>query len=895
MRSRAIILILVTSLALDCWAKDDKEEFNTNLSLESCEEVIIEAAKHRWTKAEVKRGLKALYENGFPVHAKYLHSPPEPQAMKLLAKTLGFPTTPHRLYFYGSKLYGSFPAALKAARIPVEKAVLRPNQSDLWSEEVVKRGLKSLMDNGYSVHGLALKNNSDPKAIDIVSRAVGFRTRPRVLGEKTTEIFGTIQNALWTKDLVHKVLQAFHERGDVPNIAFFKNGIGGDDALKFLNQTLGFESNLYTVIVQAKRFHNGNFAQAIKEAGLGEKRLSQKRYSQPWTKELTHKGLVALHKAGYKPKANFLTNSTDEKANQILSKAVGFETGLATLYQRARLFHDGDFSKALAAAGLPVDEILSVDRGLGWNRALVIKSLQFIYSTGQIPTASFLQKARDRELEKKLSENLGIEVRLSTIYLKAIDFFKGDYQAALEAANLPVRSIVKKFSNKRWSRIAVHRGLKALYDAGINPSATRLRDDRTEESELILQESLGFPSTLVSLYRKAREFHNDNFQQALAESGVPVRQVVSRLSTRDLTLESIRGALRALFERGYVPNTALFISRNPEATEVLSDHLGFPTTLKTLIDHIRNRYSTTLHEQLNKAGLPGDLIVSRQREAIWSREIVRAALYKLNELGFTPYAPYLRKAENPEAVRVLTETVGYPMRLSALYVQALKQYRGNFTLALRDAGLSPEEIVKRRIGALTPLQIMGSLQELHRQGIKPNTKTLLSGNMDVLRIISNHLKALVTPSHLYNQAREHFGSLRSALLKSKLPADEIIERYSHRIDYSATIPTHVERIVEDGEVRYQTYIGNAPNTPDEVLAKTDLFALLDREIPPHLKGLAEQVIDVILSCELGSIGPDDILEILSAEMGENSITIEAIAEVFEILGQSEDLRSYLME
>lgn len=895
MRLNLTTIALVSTLALNAMAKDDKEEFYSNSALDECESVIFDSVKHKWTKAEVKKGLLALFAAGYPVNAKSLNGPPDPKAVKVLSQALGYPTRPQRIYFYAAKLFPSFPEALKAAGLPVEQLVLRPNQDGLWTEDVVRLGLATFLKHGIPVGSLELKNNTDPKAAQILSQAVGFKTHPRVLLEKATEIFGTLQNALWSKELVIKVLKAFHNRGDTPNVTFFKYGLGGQDAENFLNQTLGFNSTLYTVIVQARRYFQGDFSKALTAAGLGDKNIFRKKNSQPWTKELVYRGLAALYNNGFKPKAHFLTGPADEKAIKILSEAVGFETTLTTLYLKARSFHGGDLQKAIVAANLPLDDVLAIDRGLGWNRELVIQGLRFIHATGQSPTASLLQKARDRDLEDKLSVALGIEVKLSSLYLKAIEFFNGDFQAALEAAKLPVRAIVKKFSNKRWSRVAIHRGIRGLYNAGINPSATRLRDDRSEESEVILEEALGFPATLSALYNKAREFHEDNFQQALTEAGIPVRQVVSRLDTSHLTLEKIRGALRNLFENGFIPKaTFLLHSRDPEATEVLSEYLGFPATLKTIFDHLRNRYGTTVQDLLESEALPTDKFRPWHKDEIWSRKVVRMALQELNAAGFTPYAPYLRKSENPLAQQILSKVVGYPMRLRALYIQAHKQFDGNFALALKDANLDPKEIIKRRIPALTENQIMGALRALFEGGYKPNTKTLLSGDLEVLRIISNHLKSLVTSSHLYNQARAHFGSLRSALLRAKLPADEIIERYSQKIDYLATLPTHVERVVEDGEVRYQTFIGSAPSTPDEILAKTELVALLEKEVPSPLRDLAEQVIDVILSCELGSIGPEDISEMLSTE-SDTPVTTQQVQQVFEILGRSSELRSFLMD
>lgn len=712
--------------------------------------------------------------------------------------------------------------ALAASRVATlsgcEQALGAPSRQIKvkWTKLSVKKGLMALGEAGFELSSKNLKTLTDPLALEVLENTLGFKARPRVLMEEATELFGTLQSALWEKPMVIRALKDLNNAGYRPNSSFFKTGNSTPEILAIVHKAIGFPCDLYTVFSQANRLF-GSFKQALASAGL--EGLYHARAPQPWDKDLVHRSLRVLHQAGYKPKSHFVQNSQDERAQKIVSQEVGFDTTLATLHIKAKELHGGNFTRALEEAGLPVEEIQTVNKRAPWTKELVHKALRALFEAGFVPNAMFLQKSKDAKAAKVLIATVQFETALSSVYNKAIEFHDGNFQEAIVESGLPVEAVVGKYSNQYWTDEAVYRGLRALYDNGYPPTATFLRDEKSAFAEKIVTAAMGFPSTLSGLYEEARERHRGVYQEALNKAGLPLEEFLFRFESQPMTPEMIPKGLRALLSYKIFPTSRVLRSGRARPTKIISEALGFPVTLRRFYEFLRQTYPGGLSEALRDSGVPVDQFVKS-----WTQERI---------------------------------------------VQALK---------LLDARPQPAKD-----------QVIRVLRELYENGVIYNARSAEKGSAQLARKISKLFGYHVDARFLYDQATQEFGSYRKALLAADLPADEIIVYRNRDIDLLATLPTHQERIVENGEIRYQTYIGEAPSTPEEDLLRKELESSIVDSLPDEYKLVGEKILDVILSTQ----GDDIEISTIFKGLADLGVTIADAQKVFGLLRDNEELRELL--
>ncbi|MGE0763517.1 MAG: hypothetical protein AB7N80_09595 [Bdellovibrionales bacterium] len=860
-------------------------------------EILAAKGRSYWNKRLVKKGLQALYNTGYEVNATALMKSKDPTAIRILSRTVGFKTALSALYVNSVELYESFPSALRAADLPVEKILLRPNHRELLTPEKMLLALKALAQTGYDISALSLKKPS-PKADKVISNAVGFRLRTRVLGERAATHFGSLQNAFWNKEVVYRALQALYKNNYLPNINFFKypDPQQAEKVAKILREAVGFPVVAWTVYSQALRLHDDNFKSALTGAGLPVQKIWHVKVGQPWTKELVYLALQALYAKGYLPKLYFLQNSKDERAVQILIKVTGFETTLSTLLVKAKEFHNGKFDDALVGAGLSLEEIKVVQPRTPWTKEQVYAGLRALNEKGFTPSASFLQKSDSSQARRILVEAVGFETELSSLYLKACEFHEGDFQRAVKNSGLLVEHVVSKYSGRYWTPRLVYLALRVLYENGFRPYAAFLHIGRSEEAEQILKEALGFPVRLSTVYKKARELHNNSFTLALKAAGLPAEKIVQRTSPNPMTKKMVAVGLIALYESGHLPNPGLLGTVDPAATHVLQEALGTHATLADLHDQVLQHYGPDFKEALRQVGLPVDQILGRGPHRFWNKEFIIRALRLLYESGFTPYASYLRVSRNSAAEQILKRIVGHTVRLSALYVQAEGQFDGRFQDAIAAAGLPVEKIVLQNENQWTDEIVVEALKMLYHQGFRPNYTLLHSGQIEALRVVSDSVGFVTTPRILFKQARVRFGSLRQALLAGGLPADRIVYRFNRRhVDYSLTMPTQKEYVHVEGEDRSRrvTLIGETSLTPEEEYLRKELLTVLMRSVPAGLRTLSTSVLEVIFSFEMESMQAQDIAQILMEDKVQ--VTAGEIQQILDVLAQNQEFASYLRD
>lgn len=187
-------------------------------------------------------------------------------------------------------------------------------------------------------------------------------------------------------------------------------------------------------------------------------------------------------------------------------------------------------------------------------------------------------------------------------------------------------------------------------------------------------------------------------------------------------------------------------------------------------------------------------------------------------------------------------------------------------------------------------KILQALKDLYDQGIMYNAPAATRGSEQITKAVSKVLGFQVEAKFLYDEAGRQFGNFRKALLAADLPADEIILYRNRDIDLLATEQTQVERIVEDGEVRYQLLLGEAPQTPEELLAKSETETKLIDLLPANLRNTGKIVLDLILSLNGEDIEPAEIFK----ELAEKGVDTTKAQKVFQYLKGNEAVREILI-
>lgn len=606
---------------------------------------------------------------------------------------------------------------------PIYEQLSFEDQRSRLTPVLIRKALRALGEAGYSLQTNNREELKDPIAKKVIGRAIGFEMHPRKLLEAAVDVFGSMQEALWTKTEVRAALKALYKKGYRPNSRFFKYTKSTSELLKIIREAVGFPCEFYSVFSQAKRLYNGDFKAAMADAGLPVEKLYHVRPSQPWTKPLVYKALNALFEAGFRPKTYFLQTSKDPVALQIVIDAVGFKTTLSSLMNFAKDLHDGEFEAALIGAKLPLDEVYELEPRTPWTKTSVADGLRALYREGFLPNASFLQRSKDVEALKVLSEAIGFEAPLSSLYIKAIQFY-GSFQKALIGAELPYEQIVGRFEPGDWKPALVHKALRALYENGYAPKYLR-RD--LPEIEKIVTDAVGFSVKPSTVYWYALYFHDQDMEQALAAAKLPVEEIVSHLKHEKVSRGQIRAGLKALFMNQIFPSSNLFLSKNAEATRVLRRALGSPVSLRAFYDDTLEEYEGRMLNALRDADLPVYRIVQRwhasrilmvmttwlereqpRKDGSLRKSYIVRCLRRLYEAGIIYNGP-VAESESESIIEILTNMFGRRVSSRYLFDEATRAF-GSFRNALIAAGLPAEDIILHHNTtvdpwALTPLQV----------------------------------------------------------------------------------------------------------------------------------------------------------------------------------------------
>lgn len=743
--------------------------------------------------------------------------------------------------------------------------------SGRWNPKTIKLGLKALHKLDYQFSPTSMNSVKDKELSHVISQAVGFNATLKSLYRRAVEEYGSLQNALdenkirykipstygvkskWNEELVYAALQALYKNHFKPDVALFESK--NPDAAAIVSSVVGFETPLSAVYAQAIKFNSGLYA-ALLKAGLPAKKILRPRKETYWTKDLIIKALQVLYAKGYLPNTTFLNKSKDQTAIKLVSDAVGFSTTLQRVWFYSSEFF-GDLESALREADLPVERIVLRPDPALWSAEKVQAALQALGKSGFVITTPNLKHANDEKSIQIVSQAVGFQTRPRVVLEKSLEFF-GHLQDAL------------------WTKEIVIRVLQALYREGYKPNQTffKYTPAGNKKIETIISEAAGFPTVLGTVHAQSKRLFS-NLKSALKDAELPVEEITrSWNDTSRLTPEKIKLGLQALALHGYEANSILLRSKNLEVEFILSQAVGFPVGLKTF-------YNKTL-----SAGP-----IDRPLQNFWDKELLYMILNILYNMGFTPYAPYLLRSENPLAEKILKFTLGYPFKLRAVYRECIRQF-GSFEKAIEFSRLPSEKIIELRERNLSKQQITDALQALYNNGVIPKPTILASSNVEILRIISDTVGQLVDGKTLLKLAKKEFGNLRMALLAARLPVEDIL-RASRDISYMATMPVQTERIEENGEIRYETYFGEAPVTPEQSILKDDLLLTLKNSLPEHLQGPGGKVIDVILNSDLKDFSIEDIFAKLKEE--KDGITLALLQDVMMHLSKNSELRDYLLD
>lgn len=589
---------------------------------------------------------------------------------------------------------------------PLYEVLSFEEQKARLTPTLIRKALRALGEAGYSLQTNNREELKDPVAKKVIGRAIGFEMHPRKLLEAAVETFGSMQEALWTKTEVKAALKALYKKGYRPNSRFFKYTKSTPELLKIIRDAVGFQCDFYSPFSQAKRLYKGDFKAAMRDAGLPVEKLYHVRASQPWTKPLVYKALKALYAAGYKPKTYFLQNSKDARALAVLIEAVGFKTTLTSLFNYAKELHDGEFEPALIGAELPLDEIYEVQARTPWTKKLVDFGLQELYSEGFLPNATFLQRSKDVEAIEVLHQAIGFEAPLSSLYIKAVEFY-GSFQKALKGAGLPYEKIVGKFEAGDWTPELTHKALRALYENGYAPKYLR-RD--LPEVEKIVSDAVGFPVKPSTVYGYALYFHDQDIEKALAAADLPVEEIVSHLKHETVNRSEIRAGLKALFMNRIFPSAGLFLSRDLEATRVLRRELKKPIALRPFYEDTLDEYDGSMINALRDADLPIYRVFQRwhasrilmvmttwlereppRKDGSLRKSFILRCLRRLYEAGVI-YSGPVAASESQSIVEILANMLGRKVSSKYLFDEATKAF-GSFRQALIAASLPADEII----------------------------------------------------------------------------------------------------------------------------------------------------------------------------------------------------------
>lgn len=544
--------------------------------------------------------------------------------------------------------------------------------------------------------------------------------------------------------------------------------------------------------------------------------------NQLFSRERVLMGLQALNRAGFiLDPTNLIRSSHHGEVNSVLSGAVGFETTAAQLVRATEIYLDSDYTTALKKAGF-------TSRTL-WSRERVISGLSALHKAGYAVKAGFLASSKDEGPKQIATAAVGFNVTLKMLYHMSLELFPdgGLYEALKfvdEGNKGPPNSV------QPWTVEKAIRGLQALARAGFYPNRSFLTESKDPVAVDILSKEVGFQTTLSSLYNQTLRLNNRDFNGALrvadigepptpkplSENQPPAKSSFEIARTRAVlnphmkwNKERVVRGLQVLLQSGFKPSYR-WLSRSTDvnATRILSDAVGFKTTLRTLLRNAR-LFHGSLDEALSVADL---LFVKHDRSPQWTKEEVRLALQALYDAGYDPTPGFLQKTKDPETKNIISDVVGFSTSPASLYEHITHLYSGKVYAALVDAGL---------------------------------------------------------------------------------PADELMTRLRRHIDPFALVPHQIEES-SDGRSLLK-YIGEPPRNPLQHLLSQEALDLALATMPIELWPLGEEVIDVIISLELGRTGTLDANKIHEQILrdGNHQAKLSDVELIWRSMANNIEFRNYL--
>lgn len=341
-----------------------------------------------WTKDNIIKSVKKLYENDVPLYIYRLSRDRLQSTTNTLMPIVGRPVTGAGLYIAAMKKYGSWDKVLITAGI--EPYEIR-NDTKLWPKIQMLNAIKALYRKKVPLCVVKIEKDRSSNTSDIIYKASKIRTTGFSLYRISIKRFGSWDNALksaginpfeirratqaLSKDFIIRSIKKLHMQKFSLN---YRNLAKADPkAIAKIIDPSGRRAMINVKLYSDSKKQFGSWDLALKAAGLEPKKI--RRDKGFWTKQKIIDSILALNEAGVRLDCTKMQFNKSPETSKILYSIVGRKTTGASLYGAVAARY-GSWSKVVRVVKRNPEALGSRAKYIsGW---LVQKSIRNLHKAG---------------------------------------------------------------------------------------------------------------------------------------------------------------------------------------------------------------------------------------------------------------------------------------------------------------------------------------------------------------------------------------------------------------------------------------------------------------------------------------------------------------------------------
>ena len=426
-------------------------------------------------------------------------------------------------------------------------------------------------------------------------------------------------------------------------------------------------------------------------------------------------------------------------------------------------------------------------------------------------TVSSLRINKKPVPDPTLSRISGKPMSRKFLYQAACYHF-GSWNKALKACNLKQ---VKTSHNKFWNKTKILESIKALKAANHPLNVRSIWRDRKRSTTNVLIKTTGKATTGSGLHDAARRYFG-SWDIALEKAKVNVENVKEKPFW---TKKKIIKAIKAI-EREGISLNAGNIGRDCsyKTSKIFKAEFGKKRMGRSLYYGAYQIFGSWDRALIEAKISP---VKVRKCNFVWKKKSIARILNILWEYEIPINVASIQNDRSMETNSIIFNYTGQIATGSKLFRLGLKNI-GSWDSTLKFSGFKLSEV--RRSGSpceRNKEKIITMIRSFYRKSFALNWKAITDHSHKMMYFIEDNFGSAISGRSLYSAAVETFGSWDEALWEAGLNPVEIRLRSRPYTTHLPVVSTQAEDTYHNDKRRISTFLGAAPQTPEEILHESE--------------------------------------------------------------------------